>query len=280
MENQTNPLKAYFRKPGIWIKLPSQGKFYETTPTDLNDMGEIPVFPMTAKDELMLKNADALLNGSAITQLIKSCVPSIDDPTLMPAVDLDSLLVAIKRCTYGPNVDVTTTCECGEGSKTEVSIDLNHIIASIKVINNIEPVILDNDIKVFIKPVRVKDLLEINWVQYEQIRNLQIAEQNDVDEKTKINIIQKSYQILTEKNIDVVSVCIDTVLLPDGTAVTDQQNIKEWVIDLSKSDFNKLETGIMVTSSKGIEKEFEVECSKCGKTYKAGLDLNPTTFFA
>jgi hypothetical protein len=95
MENQNNPLKSFFRKPGIWIKLPSQGNYYTTKPADLNDMGEIPVYPMTAKDELMLKNADALLNGTAITGLIKSCAPSIVDPENMPAVDLDTLLVAI-----------------------------------------------------------------------------------------------------------------------------------------------------------------------------------------
>ena len=74
-----NPLKAFFRKPGIWIKLPSQGRFYSVKPSELNEMGEIPVFPMTAKDELMMKNADGLLNGNAIVELVRSCAPCIAD---------------------------------------------------------------------------------------------------------------------------------------------------------------------------------------------------------
>jgi len=279
MENRVNPLKQYFRKPGIWIKLPSQGNFYNDKPTDLNEMGEIPIYPLTAKDELMLKNADALLNGSAITQMINSCAPSITDPMVMPAIDLDAVLVAIKRCTYGESQDVTCSCPKCETSN-EVSINLNQIISSIKSVEKLEPVELDNGIKVFIKPVTVHNLLNLNWVQFEQIRNIQLAEQNNVDETTKVNLMQKSYQVLTEKNIDIVSSCIDTVLLPDGIAVTDNENIKDWINDLSKPDFTKIEESIMVTSSMGIDKEFNVNCKNCNTDFKSSLDLNPTTFFA
>ena len=279
MENRINPLKQYFRKPGIWIKLPSQGNFYKDKPTDLNEMGEIPIYPLTAKDELMLKNADALLNGSAITQMINSCAPSITDPMVMPAIDLDAVLVAIKRCTYGESQDVTCSCPKCETSN-EVTINLNQIISSIKSVEKLEPVELDNGIKVFIKPVTVHNLLNLNWVQFEQIRNIQLAEQNNVDETTKVNLMQKSYQVLTEKNIDIVSSCIDTVLLPDGIAVTDNENIKDWINDLSKPDFTKIEESIMVTSSMGIDKEFNVNCKNCNTDFKSSLDLNPTTFFA
>ena len=279
MENRINPLKQYFRKPGIWIKLPSQGNFYKDKPADLNEMGEIPIYPLTAKDELMLKNADALLNGSAITQMINSCAPSITDPMVMPAIDLDAVLVAIKRCTYGESQDVTCSCPKCETSN-EVTINLNQIISSIKSVEKLEPVELDNGIKVFIKPVTVHNLLNLNWVQFEQIRNIQLAEQNNVDETTKVNLMQKSYQVLTEKNIDIVSSCIDTVLLPDGIAVTDNENIKDWINDLSKPDFTKIEESIMVTSSMGIDKEFNVSCKNCNTDFKSSLDLNPTTFFA
>lgn len=279
MENQVNPLKQYFRKPGIWIKLPSQGNFYKNKPTDFNDMGEIPVYPMTAKDELLLKNADALLNGSAITQLVKSCVPCIVDPTNMPSIDLDAILVAIKRCTYGENIDVSCTCTNCQ-TENEVSVDLNHVISSIKVIEKLEPVKFDNGIVIYINPVKVSDLLSLNWVQFEQIRNIQVAEQNNADETVKVNLMQKSYQVLTEKNLEIVSGCVDTVLLPDGIAVTNIENIKEWVADLSKPEFAKIESAIMSSSAMGINKEFDITCKNCNTKFKTGLDLNPTTFFA
>jgi hypothetical protein len=279
MENQNNPLKSYFRKPGIWIKLPSQGNYSDSKPTDLNDMGEIPVYPMTAKDELMLKNADALLNGTAITGLIKSCAPSITDPENMPAVDLDTLLVAIKHCTYGSKMTVETKHDCAEAAAHEVSVDLDMMIANIKVLDKIEPVEHDSGIKIFIKPVTVKDILRLNWVQYEQVRQLQMAEAQNVDEKTKLDLLQKSYESLTNESIKVISKCIDSVLLPDGVAVTDTAMISEWVSDLSRPEYTKLEQKIMDTNSKGVEKQFDVHCPECGSAYKTTLDLNPTTFF-
>jgi hypothetical protein len=279
MENQNNPLKNYFRKPGIWIKLPSQGQFYTVKPKDLNEMGEIAVYPMTAKDELLLKNADALLNGSAITELIKSCAPSLENPDQMPSIDLDAVLLAIRRCTYGESLDISTSHDCKEDAKNEVSLNLNAVIASIKTVEKIRPVTLSNDIKVYIRPVTVKQLLNLNWVQYEQIRNLQLAEQRELDEKSRVDMLQSSYLELTGQNIKIVCECIETVLLPDGISVSDSGNIREWATDLSKSDFKLIETAIMSVGNKGIEKTFKVQCQHCGEEYESQLDLNPTTFF-
>lgn len=282
MENQqtNNPLKAYFRKPGIWVKLPSGGKGYAQKPADLNDMGEIPVYPLTAKDELMMKNADALLNGNAIAELIRSCAPSIPDPNSMPSVDLDAIMVAIKRCTYGENLDVSATCECDEKAVTEVSLNVDSIIAGITVIQDLPPIEHGSGVKIYIKPVTVKHLLDLNWVQYEQVRNMQIAEQRNASEKEKVEILSRGFDALTNQSLRVVSASIETVLLPDGTVVSDARMIEEWVKDLSRPEFKKIEEAIMTLNKHGINKEFSVQCQKCSKVFKSSLDLNPTTFFA
>lgn len=242
-------------------------------------MGEIPIYPMTAKDELLLKNADSLLNGTAIYDLIKNCAPSIQDPESMPNIDLDAVLLAIRRATYGEYMDITVQHDCNTDAKNEVRLNLDHFISTIKTIDQVEPIILDNGIKVFVRPVNVRQLLRLNWVQYQQIRNLQHAEQNGVDEKAKIDILQSSYAELTEASVAVVSDCIDTVLLPDATAVTDKDNITEWVLDLSNTDYKKIENLIMGLSEQGLQKKFQVTCDKCGKEFDSQIDLNPTTFF-
>jgi len=280
VENQTNPLKSYFRKPGIWVKLPSDGQFYNVRPKDLNEMGEIPIYPMTAKDELLLKNADSLLNGSAVYALIRNCAPSITDPENMPNVDLDVVLLAIRRSTYGESMEVSVMHDCSPDAKNEVKLDLNYFISSIRSIGTVDPIVLDNGIQVFVKPVNVKQLLQLNWIQYEQIRKLQLAEQQNVSEQDKIGILQDSYGALTEANVNIVSECIDTVLLPGGVTVTDKHNIKEWVIDLSNGDFKKIEAVIMGLSEKGMAKTFKVHCDKCHQEFDSRLELNPTTFFA
>ncbi len=275
--SENNPLKSYFRKPGIWIKLPSAGKYYKEPLSEFNDMGEIPVYPMTAKDELIMKNADALLNGSAISQLINSCAPGIKDPESMPAIDLDAILLAIRRATYGENLEIDSQCSHCKASNSNM-LNLNHFISTITTIDINEPIDI-NGIKVFIRPVNVKQLLSLNWVQYEQVRNIQLAEQNNIDEREKVNILQAGYVALTSKNLEIISSCIDTVLLPDGISVTDPANIKEWAEQLSQPDFKKIELAILSLAQQGMKKDFTINCGSCHEDYESSLDLNPTTFF-
>jgi hypothetical protein len=73
-----NPLSDYFRQPGTYITLPSNGRYYKQPPK-LTESGELAIYPMTAKDELRLKNPDALFNGEAMRGVIKSSCPDIAD---------------------------------------------------------------------------------------------------------------------------------------------------------------------------------------------------------
>ena len=66
MTDNTNPLAGHFRQPKLYVKLPSGGQFNNKEALDMPENGELAIFPMTAKDELLMKNPDALLNGDAV----------------------------------------------------------------------------------------------------------------------------------------------------------------------------------------------------------------------
>ena len=100
---QSNPLQKYFRQPKLYISLPSKGAFYPIGALEMPENKEVPVYAMTAKDELVFKTPDALLNGQATVEVIKSCIPAIKDPWNIPSIDLDTILVAIRMATYGEN---------------------------------------------------------------------------------------------------------------------------------------------------------------------------------
>lgn len=57
-----NPLKSIYRSKSIYLKLPSQGKFYPSG-VKLSVDNEIGVMSMTTTDEINLKSPDALFNG-------------------------------------------------------------------------------------------------------------------------------------------------------------------------------------------------------------------------
>ena len=119
----TNPLKQYFRRPSIYLKLPSGGKYYPEGSIELPENNEVPIYPMTAIDEITSKTPDALFNGIAVTEIIKSCVPNIKDPWQVPATDLDALLIAIRAATNGNMLDVESSCpSCKEESSYNINL--------------------------------------------------------------------------------------------------------------------------------------------------------------
>ena len=65
-----NPLKQYFRQPAIYVRLPSGGQHYPPGAINMPPNGELPVFPMTAMDEITYRTPDALFNGSAVISVI------------------------------------------------------------------------------------------------------------------------------------------------------------------------------------------------------------------
>jgi len=72
-----NPLAGLMRQPKIYIKLPSGGQYWPQGSIVIPENGDLPVYSMTAKDELLLKIPDALMNGQAIVEVIQNCIPSI-----------------------------------------------------------------------------------------------------------------------------------------------------------------------------------------------------------
>lgn len=114
MSNAQSPLVGFYRAPKLYTRLPSQGKFYDDDIVEFpRETGELPVYAMTAKDEMIMKNPDALLNGEAVAQVISSCVPAVKKPRQMISNDIDTLLLAIQAATNGDEVDIKANCpEC------------------------------------------------------------------------------------------------------------------------------------------------------------------------
>ena len=75
MTDNTNPLAKYYRQPAVYIELPTKGRYYDAGVFTPTETGAIPVLPMTAKDELMFKTPDAMINGQATVDVIRSCIP-------------------------------------------------------------------------------------------------------------------------------------------------------------------------------------------------------------
>ena len=138
-----NPLAKYFRQPAIYIKLPGAGKFWAEGSLNLPVNGEIPIYPMTTRDEVTLRTPDALMNGSGVVSVIESCCPNIIDAWKTPTVDVDAILIAIRIASYGQQMDVETTCpHCNE--KNTHALDLINCLGGIQCPDYSQPIAIDN----------------------------------------------------------------------------------------------------------------------------------------
>ena len=123
-----NPLAKHLRQPKIYIRLPSGGNYWPQGSLEKTENGEFPVYAMTAKDEITFKTPDALLNGQATVDVIQSCMPNIKNAWHTPSIDMDAILVAIRRASFGDEMTMTAKVP-GTDIMKDFNVNLSGITA-------------------------------------------------------------------------------------------------------------------------------------------------------
>lgn len=270
-----NPLKQYFRRPGIYLKLPTQGKGYSPDVLVMTETGELPVYPMTAIDEITSKTPDALYNGSAVAEIIRSCVPSIKDPWAISSVDLDAILVAIKIATNGNDMDLETTCpSCNEDSK--FGLNLSFVLNNFAPGDYDKPLMIDN-LRIKFRPLSYKELTSSTARQLEIQRaflSLNAMEEGPDREAKSVEILK----VIGDSTIDVLVNVIEYIATPE-VVVSEKAYIKDFLNNTDKKTFEMIrETSIKLRETTQI-KPLHIACSHCKHEYDQPFTLNITDFF-
>jgi len=231
---EQNPLRKYFRQPKVYTTLPSRGKFYPEGVLNMPETGELPVFAMTAKDELIIKTPDALLNGQATVDVIKSCIPNISNPWHMPSVDLDACLVAIRIATYGEKLDITTKVPV-LGEEREFSVDLRQVLNKL-VTPEYENKLKLNDISIELRPLSYREFTDSNLKTFEEQRIFSLVNDDNMDDSEKLNRFSVSFKKLTDLTVNMLSKSIAKIQIGDDE-VTNQTHIEEFIDNVDKEFF-------------------------------------------
>jgi len=272
-----NPLTSFYRQPKIYVRLPSKGKFYEPGSLDLSENGEYPVYAMTAKDELLFKTPDALLNGTSTVELIKSCIPAILNPWVMPNIDLDFALIAIRIATYGDKMDVGTNCPHCDA---ENSYDMD-LTAWLDIFNNFiyNTDIVVDPLTVHVRPYTYKEVTKTALKSMEQQRIFQVINDDTLSDETKLEKFGASFLKLTELTVDVIADCITAIDTPDGS-VSDKAMIKEFISNCSKDIFQKIQDHVVQMKELIEFKAQNVTCGECSKPFSLPVTMDQSNFFA
>jgi hypothetical protein len=272
------------RQPKIYIRLPSNGEYWTDGSLALSETGEYPVYSMTAKDELMLKVPDAVMNGQAIVEVLQHCMPNIKNAWMVPSIDLDVILIAIRLATYGEKM--TTPINFGDDEELEYTVDLRTVMDDLQSQITWDPVVpINENLTVFVRPMNYKQISENALKTFETQKIMQIANNDAMDEETKLSAFKESFKKLTEVTIGMVQSGIYRVDSSEGT--TDNPAfIKEFVDNVDKDIFNAVQTHLEKLKETNSIKPLRIAVSEemrlkgfQGEYAEVPLVFDPATFF-
>ena len=278
MQQNTNPLNKYLRQPEIYVKLPSNGKYWPPGSLEMPISGELPVLPMSTRDEIMVNTPDALLNGEAVVNMIQSCIPNIRNAWAMPSVDLDTVLIAIRIASYGEKMEYTSTCPKCENSDN-YEIDLRQFLDMPVDLQGYENAFDYKGITVSLRPLDYNSVNQQNLEQFEQQRLMTMVNDTTIDEATKQQRFQEIFNILTTYTIQNVVGSIEKLTTPEGITVIDPMHLKDFVENSERIFFQTLKDKLLDIKNKFPEKTVSTVCDTCSNEYTIPFTFDQSNFF-
>lgn len=273
----TNPLSQYFRQPSIYIKLPSQGQNYPAGTLSMPANGELPVYPMTAIDEITYRTPDALFNGQATVNVIQSCLPNIKDAWAVPSIDLDTILIAIRIASYGHDMDFATSCPaCNDTS--ERTIDLRTMLDALRSPDYASH-ITHGDLEIYFRPLNYKNLNDNSQLQFEQQKLLQVIPDSAVSDADKMTALTRAFKQLTEITVRSLSISITMIKTPQAL-VSEQPFIEEFLKNCDRELFNQIRDHVLRLRELSELQPLKLQCTACNNKYEQALTLDMASFFA
>lgn len=272
----TNPLIQAYRKPNMYVTLPSGGRFYKDKPK-LSADNELAVYAMTARDELITKTPDALFNGEATVSLIRSCCPDIKDPNNMPVSDLLVILVGIRQASFGKDIDVDVKCPKCE-HQNQLTLDASAMLSNTKSTTSDQECMIQDDIKVTCNPYTLQDRTTLQVQQIKQQKMIASLADAKLDDKARQELFGKTFVEIAELTVALITNSISSVNA-NGEVISDKEMIKEWLQTITKGDYDKIKNKVEELSQSGLETAFNAECQDCQHKWKTGVDLDVANFF-
>jgi hypothetical protein len=262
-ESKVNPLLASLRIPGAVTKLPSGGLFYTNGELDESvKHGEVTIYPLTAFDELNLRNVDQLINGTAIINVFAHCIPDIKKPQELFAKDVDYLLMALRKVTYGDQLSIVYTHNCKDAKEHEYQTTMSQFMQTTKSIDptsiaSLYQLTLDNGQRVHLIPIKFLDVIHI----MQKASGLLDAETETLQRRLFDSVVSVIYSV-------------------DG--ISDRDLIEEWTKQIPAPYFKVIAKAVDGISDWGPTMRIDtVKCKDCKKLIEGGIEipLSPTSLF-
>lgn len=254
-----NPLMAGARLPGVIVRLPSRGLFYDNGElSDDVENGEVEVFPMSAYDEVFMRSVNHIINGTAITSVFSHCIPQVLKPMELFGKDVDHLLMILRSVTYGNEIDLIYKHTCAAPEQTH-TIDISTLIAQT---TDLDPT-----------SVATKFAITMPSGQLVEIRPVRF--------KDTVHLMQNSANFEKMTNVEIKNILIDSTIriVHSVDGITDREQIEEWGATIPTKWFSKIGDALNAMEHWGPNLGYKTTCPDCGEEITIDVPLNPLSFF-
>lgn len=278
MQQQQNPLAQYMRQPAVYVQLPSNGRYYSPGSLEMPVNGELPILPMSTRDEITINTPDALMNGQGVVDMLHSCVPNIKNAWDIPIVDLDTLLIAIRIASYGEAMEYTSTCPSCE-NVDNYEIDLRQFMdmkVNMDLYNNPFEY---KGMQVYLQPINYYTLNHQNLEQFEQQRLVMMVNDSSLDAAEKQKRFADIFRTMTDYTVASIAGSIRQIVAPDGAVVENPDHINDFVKNSERLFYDTIRKHIE-SINKGIpEKKVTTTCDECKHQYETPFTFDQSHFF-
>jgi len=274
-----NPLSKHFRQPAIYMRLPSQGRWWEEGALEMPPSGELPVYPMTSKDEITLRTPDALINGQGVVDVIHSCVPGIKNAWKMPSIDVDATLISMRIASYGHKMDFESTCpHCKE--QNTYALDLRNLLETVRCPNFDS--IMDLDvIHIKFRPQSYLQTTKVNQMNFQLNqfeRMIQSMDENDHESRAKE--VSEQVKRLNEMSLDLLTNATEYILdIESGQYIRESAYIREFYGNIDSKILQSVNEWLSDLVKDANIKPQQVNCASCSKEMTLEILFDYATFF-
>jgi hypothetical protein len=273
-----NPLKQYFRSIKMYMELPSGTSYYEPGSISFTDHGEVGIMPMTGKDELVLKNPDALYNGEALIEVIASCVPAIKNPRILLTNDIDALVTAIRHCTFENSLETELVCPKCKATNS-YKLNLQYALDGMEKLEPEYVINLESGLSVFIKPYSYPDLMMSLHDEFERRKIGRILDSDTISDEDRSKLFTKAFKGLAVSKFQLLKGAVVKIVDESkGVNVSDKVFVKEFLENSDRTVIDKIDSMVTEINQIGIRRTFTAKCVSCEHEWESKIDFNPVNF--
>ena len=300
----SNPLLEDIKASGtvevVSIALPTMGRFYEDGVLDAEaDPSDLPINAIGIMAELSTRDPFILASGKGMELLIPQVCPAVLQPNKLAEIDLEAILLAARIATHGNSLVVEHTCDtplktgeeegegelCGEENKINVNLyDIIQRYGPIEFSDKFVVDLPDYNQKVFLRPIEYGHALEMIRETLKTRKETTKLEKTNIDELlTSEDKIEEYASIIMKQAITTMESIIHSIFYVEsgtGGRVHDQDQIKEWLLAISKDNVKKI-----ISHAGDLSKSFygnntiTYKCSACGHENKTNIELDIQKLF-